>query len=681
MSRIVFKTGKPHQEQAAIWARQRLADKEGRRFSSPDDQDGVLFADSVGLGKTWEALSAAALILYKQKPRRDRRHVLILCPANLVTKWEDELAAGAPFRERLDAWASRLKKTGQAAPAQRVLDTLTQIFPIRSAKHVQTRLKYGRFHPPGGTYIVSQSLITGRGRGLIALRREEWDIVIVDEAHNATARKALVKLQERRRAHTKLLLTATPFQLEPRQWNSLAKNLLKRRHNVLKQPDVASYIEQLSQVFESPETPGPKPKCVDAASNVLRKLAARSVPSSSIRSYEMLMLDGTSTSLPGRLDELSDGEVEKLLSKWRQDNEGSRDLKFEHAYFEERLRLAEKPTFVATRLRRLLAAGTAAQESPRRRALLMWARKEFKQDVQRAMETGLPHKTLLFTAWVGEANGGEAAALKMLLATAFNDALDAERRHYGLKWSAWTETGRRRLEKKAAGAKSTKVAEAIRALCDDELTSALAGKHQRFASRLSKKLDKQAEAIQDASDELSKLADRRSFEARALKRRIRDMQAALSPWTTGSALGAVERYTGSELRSARDRAATAFREVGPPWVLVASNVGSEGIDLHTYTARIIHYDLEWNPAKMEQREGRGDRVGRLLQDKLAILYCLVPRTYDERMFHQLVARDRWHGVLLGKPATRLDDDQADVPLIDRKRIARMRLDLSPPKSR
>jgi hypothetical protein len=74
-------------------------------------------------------------------------------------------------------------------------------------------------------------------------------------------------------------------------------------------------------------------------------------------------------------------------------------------------------------------------------------------------------------------------------------------------------------------------------------------------------------------------------------------------------------------------------------------------------------------------------VGRLLKDKLAILYCLVPRIYDERMFYQLVARDRWHGVLLGKPASQLEDDQADVPLIDRKRIARMRLDLAPPKSR
>jgi hypothetical protein len=222
---------------------------------------------------------------------------------------------------------------------------------------------------------------------------------------------------------------------------------------------------------------------------------------------------------------------------------------------------------------------------------------------------------------------------------------------------------------------------ALRALAADELTSTLAGRNPGFTSRLAANLRKHAEAIREAQAELYALNDWRSFEARSIRRRIRDMKAALSPWTTGRALGPVERYTGSELRSTRDRASTAFREVGPPWVLVASNIGSEGIDLHTYTARIVHYDLEWNPAKMEQREGRGDRVGRRLKDKLAILYCLVPRTYDERMFHQLVARDRWHGVLLGKPASKWESSDTNALLIDRKRIEKMRLDLSPPRSR
>jgi hypothetical protein len=93
----------------------------------------------------------------------------------------------------------------------------------------------------------------------------------------------------------------------------------------------------------------------------------------------------------------------------------------------------------------------------------------------------------------------------------------------------------------------------------------------------------------------------------------------------------------------------------------------------------VHYDLEWNPTRMEQREGRGDRVGRLLRDPLSIVYCRVPRTYDERMFHQLVARDRWHGVLLGKAAAGMAKDKGaqQVRLESAQFIKKVRLNLAP----
>jgi hypothetical protein len=339
-------------------------------------------------------------------------------------------------------------------------------------------------------------------------------------------------------------------------------------------------------------------------------------------------------------------------------------------------RTHDKRAPVATRLRRLLAAGTPEHPSPRRAALAKWAERNLEFDVHRAIDSGLPHKTLIFTAWVGDADQGEAAALHKLIQAAFDAALFSARQRYGHRWSTWTEAGRARIEN-AADATSPEIAEALRTVGRDELTAVLAGKHNGFVARLRGALEKQDEAITEARNDLKALPDRRSFEARALRRRVRDMQSALSPWTNGCMLCSVERYTGSERRSARDRVATAFRAVGPPWVLVASNVGAEGIDLHTYTARIVHYDLEWNPAKMEQREGRGDRVGRRLKNKLEILYCLVPRTYDERMFHQLVARDRWHGVLLGKPAGQLEADLTDAPLITRNRLKRLRLDLAP----
>jgi hypothetical protein len=69
------------------------------------------------------------------------------------------------------------------------------------------------------------------------------------------------------------------------------------------------------------------------------------------------MLDGTTASLPGGLDELNDTEVERFLDRFRDGNEPARDLEFEAAYFGERLRLATnaKATYVATKLRRLFA--------------------------------------------------------------------------------------------------------------------------------------------------------------------------------------------------------------------------------------------------------------------------------------------------------------------------------------
>lgn len=46
-----------------------------------------------------------------------------------------------------------------------------------------------------------------------------------------------------------------------------------------------------------------------------------------------------------------------------------------------------------------------------------------------------------------------------------------------------------------------------------------------------------------------------------------------------------------------------------PRVLVATDCLSEGINLQDKFTAVIHYDLPWNPNRMEQREGRVDRWG------------------------------------------------------------------------
>ncbi|HKH83710.1 MAG TPA: C-terminal helicase domain-containing protein, partial [Gemmatimonadales bacterium] len=47
---------------------------------------------------------------------------------------------------------------------------------------------------------------------------------------------------------------------------------------------------------------------------------------------------------------------------------------------------------------------------------------------------------------------------------------------------------------------------------------------------------------------------------------------------------------------------------GGPRHLLVSDVAAEGLDLQR-AARVIHYDLPWTPARLEQREGRSVRLG------------------------------------------------------------------------
>lgn len=46
-------------------------------------------------------------------------------------------------------------------------------------------------------------------------------------------------------------------------------------------------------------------------------------------------------------------------------------------------------------------------------------------------------------------------------------------------------------------------------------------------------------------------------------------------------------------------------------VLIATDCISEGIDLQYMAAQIIHYELPWNPNRLEQRNGRIDRYGQI----------------------------------------------------------------------
>lgn len=108
----------------------------------------------------------------------------------------------------------------------------------------------------------------------------------------------------------------------------------------------------------------------------------------------------------------------------------------------------------------------------------------------------------------------------------------------------------------------------------------------------------------------------------------------------------------------RERAFAGFNTPLLPDILVCTSVGAEGIDLHRHCRFVVHYDLAWNPAVLEQRTGRVDRIGsktfreRSLNPSgtgpfLDVGVPFLAGTYDERMYEELRLRAQVFEVLTG----------------------------------
>ncbi len=80
----------------------------------------------------------------------------------------------------------------------------------------------------------------------------------------------------------------------------------------------------------------------------------------------------------------------------------------------------------------------------------------------------------------------------------------------------------------------------------------------------------------------------------------------------------------------RERVKAAFQtdpEKSPVRILLATDAASEGLDLQNYCSRLIHYEIPWNPNRMEQRNGRIDRHGQ--RASAVQVYHFVGKDYRE----------------------------------------------------
>ena len=90
----------------------------------------------------------------------------------------------------------------------------------------------------------------------------------------------------------------------------------------------------------------------------------------------------------------------------------------------------------------------------------------------------------------------------------------------------------------------------------------------------------------------------------------------------------------------REKVKAAFQtnpKVSSVRILLATDAASEGLDLQNYCSKLIHYEIPWNPNRMEQRNGRIDRHGQRA-DKV-LIYHFVGQGYQNQVMRDVKAGD------------------------------------------
>jgi hypothetical protein len=106
-----------------------------------------------------------------------------------------------------------------------------------------------------------------------------------------------------------------------------------------------------------------------------------------------------------------------------------------------------------------------------------------------------------------------------------------------------------------------------------------------------------------------------------LKKRLKD-----------DGIAAVTLHGGMDKQAALQR----FKSDNGLNILLSSEVAAEGVDLQ-FSSLLINYDLPWNPARIEQRIGRIDRIGQKAP-KILIWNFIYSETIDERIYTRLLQR-------------------------------------------
>jgi superfamily II DNA or RNA helicase len=507
----------------------------------------LLLADAVGLGKTIQA----GMVLRELMLRRRIRRVLVICPAALRTQWRDEMQEKFALPFELVDRPGTLK-------LQREIGIDAN--PWRT--HERIIASYHYLKQPD---VLEQFRATAEPGEDGRLR---WDLLIVDEAHNLSPASFgtdsdLAKMLQRIAPwfEHRVFLTATPHNGHTRAFSGLLEALDPVRFTRKSELD----DEDRRRVGES----------------VIRRLKSE--------------INACYTGL-GQPARFSDRQVQALPALHFGSHE--RALQLTLRDFRNSLREALRGAGHAERM----AAGFATEVLQKRLLSGPWA---FGQSWLALMD-GLQ----------APAGDGSATAVARARDAQVDDTdNDAEResrqRHADRTVGAWLRQWR--------DAVADEIAEITRHVDAIGVT------------RVSPGLDPVAHTSEVAARAGRVQADAR---LRALEALIDERLLEGSAWREDERLVVFTEYLASldylraRLRarhgegdwllvlyggmndSERDAVKRAFNDPnGPARILVATDAAGEGLNLQRAARYLLHWDIPFNPARMEQRNGRLDRHG------------------------------------------------------------------------
>lgn len=567
---------------------------------------GRLLCDEVGMGKTVEAI----MILRRLLAGRGVRRALLLVPAGILQQWQGELREkGGLLVPRLEGQSTLVWPDGSEEYADDLAAALRQ--PI---------------------LLVSREMARLEQNAAVLLDVPRWDLVLLDEAH--AARRAsqvetefnsatllldlLRKLQLTGQARGILLLSATPMQTHPWEpWDLLAV-LGEGAPWLADFGVVRQFYEGLAAAEERPIQAG----------------EARRIAQTIVEDGAFPPIPVSPSQIPFALLSGRDDERQQLASRLRSGAPLGRRM---HRNTRHTLRayhrrgLLEKPP-AERRIQDVRYEFDDLDERQVYDGVQCYVERRFEE-----LERERPGKGFVMTVYRRRASSSPMALRRSLERR--RDGLDRVARGSAADLTDLETSDEQDIDELLGDGRAARVPSSLPedpAVAKQELRDVT-----RLLERLNalnrgdSKLRRFVDALGTATDDgrpclvFSEFTDTVEYLREALFPRY---GGALACYTgEGGLVYEGGRWAHVPKDEITERLAN--RQIR---VLLCSDAASEGLNLQVAGA-LINYDLPWNPARVEQRIGRIDRIGQAATD-LRIVNLILADSVDDRVYHVLGQR-------------------------------------------